>query len=66
MTQTTTALKALYAAFGGDPDDVAGIDQNLELWKKIYVQAGGSADDVADMTITADVMAATATVLSQD
>ena len=66
MTQTTTALKALYAAFGGDPDDVAGIDQNLELWKKIYVQAGGSADDVADIEITADVMTATAAILASN
>jgi len=66
MTQTTAALKALYAAFGGDPADVANLDQNLDLWKAIYAQSGGDPDDVADMETAADVMNATAAILASD
>lgn len=37
---------------------------NLEAVKAIYVALGGSSDTVANMTVTADVIKATATLIS--
>lgn len=37
---------------------------NLEAVKAVYVALGGSADTVANMTVTADVIKATATLIS--
>ena len=39
---------------------------NVEALKALYVAIGGDADDVANVSLTADMIAAIATVLPKD